>query len=394
MSDAQIPLDLGAAPADSPAVTAGLQAVSHELPSLHPSPCGPQPGQTRAVCIGGGTGQPNSIRALRMLDCYVTAVVSMVDDGGSTGILRAKTGIVPPGDIRKCLVAMADESRLTLARAFEHRFPFADNHTLGNLMITALTEQTGSFMEAVDTCSELLGCHGAVLPSTLDNVVLCGRTRDGMEFRGQASLGTGPCALSKVWLSPRDPVAYEPAVQAILDADIVVLGPGSLFTSILPNVLVGGIRDALRATSATRVFVCSTADMQGETWGLTAEEHVDALLSHGLEGAVDVALIHRPVFRDMGVPTRSFQALTKEQVSADARRRAQGLAPNVDNDPDPDWYFRPVQLTDEMVRDIEQRIPTVVVREFAGGEYPTWHNLDKLAGMLRGVLDTCRSRPR
>lgn len=358
------------------------------------SACGSGDGLVRAVCIGGGTGMPNAIRALRMLDCYVTAVVSMVDDGGSTGILRAKTGIVPPGDIRKCLVAMADDSRATLARAFEHRFPYADNHTLGNLMITALTEQSGSFMEAVNLCSELLHCHGAVLPSTLDDVVLCGRTRDGMEFRGQASLGTGPCALSRVWLSPREPAAYEPAVDAILQADVVVLGPGSLFTSILPNVLVGGICEALHQTRAARVFVCSTADMQGETWGLTAEEHVDALLSHGLEGAVDVALIHRPSDRDMGVQTRSFQALTKQQVADDAQRRAEGLAPNVDNDPDPDWYFRPVQLTEEMLRSIGQRIPTVIVRDFAGGEYPTWHRLDKLAGVLQGVLDTCRSRPR
>lgn len=351
-------------------------------------------GQIRAVSIGGGTGQPNAIRALRHLDYFVTAVVSMVDDGGSTGILRARTGIVPPGDVRKCLVAMADESRRELAQAFEHRFAFADNHALGNLMITALAEETGSFERAVQVCSELLGCHGEVFPSTLDNVILCGQTRDGMEFRGQASLGTGPCALSRVWLSPREPQAYEPAVRAIERADVVVLGPGSLFTSILPNLLVGGIRDALRSTSAVRVFVCSLADMQGETWGLTAEEHVDALLSHGLEGAVDVMLIHRSSSQDMGVTTRRFQALTKEQVARDAQARSRGLAPNVDGDPDPDWYFRPVQVDEGAIRRIEQRIPTVIVRDFADEAYPTWHNLDRFANVLAGVVRTCRSRSR
>ena len=354
----------------------------------------PEPGQVRAVSIGGGTGQPNAIRALRSLDCHVSAVVSMVDDGGSTGLLRQCAGIVPPGDVRKCLVAMADPSRAELARAFEHRFPFADNHAMGNLLMTALTEQTGSFARAVDICSEVLRCHGSVLPSTLEDVVLCGRTRDGMEFRGQATLGTGPCALSRVWLSPRDPAAYQPAVDAIMAADLVVLGPGSLFTSIIPNVLVGGIRDALRATPATRVYVCSLADMQGETWGLTAEEHADALLSHGLEGAVDVMLIHRPAARDMGVPTRSFQALTKQQVAADAARRAEGLAPNVDNDPDPDWFFRPVQVDEAAIGRISRRIPTVIVRDFADARYPTWHDLGKLAAVLRGVIGTCRSRPR
>ncbi len=354
----------------------------------------PAPGQIRAVSIGGGTGQPNTIRALRRLDCFVTAVVSMVDDGGSTGILRAQTGIVPPGDIRKCLVAMADESQALLARAFEHRFPFADNHALGNLMITALTEEGGSFEGAIELCSELLGCHGQVFPSTLDDVVLCGTTRDGMEFRGQASLGTGPCALSRVWLSPREVRAYEPAVRAIEQADVVILGPGSLFTSIIPNVLVEGVREALRSTSAIKVYVCSLADMQGETWGLNVVEHADALLSHGLEGAVDVMLIHRPAPQDMGVPTRSFQALTMQQVAADASRRARGLAPNLDNDPDPDWYFRPVQVNDEMIRALEQRIPTVIVRDFADERYPTWHNLDKLSSALRGVIQTCRLRRR
>lgn len=348
----------------------------------------------RAVSIGGGTGQPNTIRALRSVGCDVAAIVSMVDDGGSTGILRQEMGVNPPGDIRKCLIAMACDEEAPLVRAFGHRFGFADNHALGNLVIAALAAETGSFAAAVEECGRLLGCCGHVYPSTLDNVALCGVTCDGMEFRGQATLGTGPCALSRVWLSPRDTASYEPAVQAIIDADYVVLGPGSLFTSVIPNILVPGILDALRRTRATRVYVCSMADMQGETWGLTAEEHVDALLRHGLEGNLDAVLLHRPSNADDGIVTRRFQALTQEQVRTDAERRARGLAPNYDNDPDPDWYFRPVQVDDAMVRRIEARVPLVLVRDFADAEHPTWHSPSKFRAVLKGVIETCPSRRR
>ncbi len=350
--------------------------------------------QTRAVSIGGGTGQPNAIRALRGAGCSVSAIVAMADDGGSTGLLREKMGLNPPGDIRKCLVAMADDPESPLARAFEHRFGFSDNHTLGNLLIAALTEETGSFVEAVAQCNRMLGCHGTVLPSTLDDVVLCGTTRDGLEFRGEATLGTGPCALSRVWLSPRRPEAYGPAVEAILEADIVVLGPGSLFTSVIPNLLVPGILDALKRTRAPKVYVCSMADMQGESWGLNAEEYVDALLSHGLEGHLDAVLIHRTPVAGTSVATRCFQALTQEQVHRDAALRAAGLSPTGPEGGEPEWYFRPVQVDDGQIARLEERVPRVVVRDFSDPELPTWHSLSKLTSVLRGVIASCPSRQR
>ena len=350
--------------------------------------------QTRAVSIGGGTGQPNAIRALRGAGCSVSAIVAMADDGGSTGLLREKMGLNPPGDIRKCLVAMADDPESPLARAFEHRFGFSDNHTLGNLLIAALTEETGSFVEAVSLCNRKLGCHGRVLPSTLDDVVLCGTTRDGLEFRGEATLGTGPCALSRVWLSPRRPEAYGPAVEAILDADIVVLGPGSLFTSVIPNLLVPGILDALKRTQAPKVYVCSMADMQGESWGLNAEEYVDALLSHGLEGHLDAVLIHRPPVEGTSVATRCFQALTQEQVRRDAALRAAGRSPAGEEAAEREWYFRPVQVDDGQIARLEARVPLVVVRDFSDPKLPTWHSLSKLTSVLRGVIASCPSRQR
>lgn len=340
----------------------------------------PKPGQVRAVSIGGGTGQPNAIRALHAAGCFVTAIVAMADDGGSTGIIRQEMGMVPPGDIRKCLVAMAADPTGPLARAFEHRFSFADNHSLGNLMLASLTAETGSFGEAVELCGDMLGCHGRVCPSTMENVVLCGRTRDGMEFRGEATLGSGPCALSQVWLSPRAPLANGPAVKAILEADVVVLGPGSLFTSVIPNILVPGIMEALRATPAPKVYVCSMADMQGETWGLTAEEYVEALLDHGMEGCLDAVLLHRPAQSQGSLATRRFHAITQTAFEGDPHPDAQRP--------------RPVPLTDESLRRLQQRVPLVVVRDFSDAQHPTWHDLSKLEGALRGVIETCRSRPR
>lgn len=347
----------------------------------------------KGVSIGGGTGQPNAIRALRGAGCSVSAIVAMADDGGSTGLLREETGLNPPGDIRKCLVAMADDPQSPLARAFEHRFGFGDNHTLGNLLIAALAEETGSFVRAVAECNRMLGCHGSVFPSTLDDVILCGTTRDGLEFRGESTLGTGPCALSRVWLSPRQPAAYEPAVRAILEADIVVLGPGSLFTSVIPNLLVPDVLEALKATAAPKVYVCSMADMQGESWGLTAEEYVDALLSHGLEGHLDAVLLHRSPTMGTSVATKCFQALTQEQVRSDAARRAAELMPQ-EGSGEPDWYFRPVQVDDGQIARIEARVPLVVVRDFTDPEFPTWHSLPKLTSVLKGVICACPSRQR
>lgn len=352
----------------------------------------PEPGQVKAVSIGGGTGQPNTIRALMRAGCFVTAIVSMIDDGGSTGILREKTGIVPPGDVRKCLVAMAGPGREELARAFQHRFPFADDHALGNLVLTALTEETGDFERAVQVCSSVLGCTGRVMPSTLDNVTLSGVTRDGVAHQGEAVLGAGTSALQRVWIVPSDPHAYPPAVRAILDADVVVLGPGSLFTSVIPNVMVPGIRDALRITSATRVFVCSLADMQGETWGLSVAEHVDALLSTGLEGAVDVLMVHRPSPAGEGVATRSFRAISDEEAQEEALRRAAMLGTAAPRDPGPDWFFRPVSASDDDLRRLKERIPTVIVRDFSDPSFPTWHDLGKLSSALQGVIESCRSQ--
>ena len=248
------------------------------------------PAKLKAVVIGGGTGAPMSIKTLLALGVQTSAVVAMADDGGSTGILREEAHVTPPGDIRKCLAAFAANPEDPLTKAFKYRFDFARNHTLGNLMLSALEEATGSFPEAIKICGQLLGARGHVYPSTLNNVTLCARTLDGRNLRGQSVAGKSSTALEQVWLeSPEQCLPYLEALRAIRQADVVVLGPGSLFTSIIPNLLVPGIVDAIRQSKAKTVFVCSLADQQGETWGLSAREHVEALLNQ----ACAVALIMR-----------------------------------------------------------------------------------------------------
>lgn len=210
----------------------------------------------KAVVIGGGTGAPVSIRTLLSLEADTSAVVAMADDGGSTGILREEAGVLPPGDIRKCLVAMAADEGDPLTKAFKYRFSFARNHTLGNLMLSALEESTGSFPEAIDICSRLLNARGRVFPSTLDEVRLCAATWNGCKLDGQAKASHSDSTLYRVWLESAAPVrAYEPALDAIREADFIVLGPGSLFTSILPNLLVPGVVDAIRDSHAATLFV-------------------------------------------------------------------------------------------------------------------------------------------
>lgn len=253
----------------------------------------------KAVAIGGGTGLPAVLRCLLAMECTTTAVVTMADDGGSSGALRDELGILPPGDIRNCLVAMSDPTS-ELANLFQFRFAHGgalEGHALGNLVLAALVESEGGFPEAVTAAERLLGVRGRVLPSTLHDVRLHGIDSTGTRIDGQASLANGVGPLQSVHMMPEAPSAYAPALDAIAAADRVVIGPGSLFTSVIPNFLVAGVADALRASSARRVYVCNLANQRGETAGMDAGDHVEALFSHGLQGCLDVVIVHRAADR-------------------------------------------------------------------------------------------------
>jgi uncharacterized cofD-like protein len=324
-----------------------------------------------------------SIRALLRLGVETSAVVAMADDGGSTGMLREHTGMVPPGDIRKCLVAMAKDPAGTWARAFKQRFSYVNDHTLGNLMLTALYEASGSFPEAIALCGQLLEARGMVYPSTLTSVKLTGVTRDGRKLSGQARICASDTALATVSLEPSRPQAYGPALEALRAADLIVLGPGSLFTSIIPNLLVPGVIDAIRARRGITVFLCSLADMQGETWGLNAAELVEALLDHGMRGLLDAVVIHQPSeTRRPGSVTASFTAVTAEMVAAS---KATGSAAA---------SVRRVLFTPALARRIEEQGPMLIIRDLVDPIRPTWHDVPVLSEVLEGVLEACPSQRR
>jgi uncharacterized cofD-like protein len=247
-----------------------------------------------AVAIGGGTGLPRVLSSLLSRDFDVTAVVTVADDGGSSGRLRREFGILPPGDARNCLAALAEPGS-PLAAVFQYRFEHGHGlagHALGNLVIAALADIEGGFAEALDVAGELLGARGRVLPSTITDVVLVAELCEGGNIKGQAAAANSNGPLRRVHLEPAEPPAFAPALEAIRSADLVVLGPGSLFTSLLPNFLVAGVTEALRESRARKVYVCNVANQRGETSGMDAVDHVRALFDHGLGGAFDVVLAH------------------------------------------------------------------------------------------------------
>lgn len=235
----------------------------------------------RVVALGGGHGTSVTLQAVARYAGDITAIVSVADDGGSSGRLRAAFGIPAPGDLRRCLVALSDPTQ-PLARAFEHRFESGDveGHTLGNLVIAGLTAATGSFTTALDEAGRLLGSRGRVLPATVEPVVLKA-VADGGEVEGQVAVAQAG-RISSVSIVPPDAASPEEALEAIAAADQLVLGPGSLFTSVLAVVAVPHIRKALREASAPKVYVCNLRP-SSESEGFDVGAHVDALVAHGLE---------------------------------------------------------------------------------------------------------------
>lgn len=356
----------------------------HRKDSLDPS-------KLKAVVIGGGTGAPVSIRTLLALGVQTSAVVAMADDGGSTGILREEAHVTPPGDVRKCLAAFAADPDDPLTKAFKYRFDFARNHTLGNLMLSALENATGSFPEAIKICGQLLGARGHVYPSTLNNVTLCARTLDGRVLWGQALASHSSTALEQVWLeSPEECLPYMEAIRAIRQADLIVLGPGSLFTSIIPNLLVPGIVDAIAQSHAYTVFVCSLADQQGETWGLSAREHVEALLRHGMRDKLDYALIH-----SSGKPKKSrFTTGAFEAIAGPASLESAMTEMRDGKNLPARVKIRSVKITQEDINAIQDQGPVVILRDMKDPLRPTWHDPSALADAFMGVFKLCRSQQR
>ncbi|PKO15408.1 MAG: hypothetical protein CVU39_10865 [Chloroflexi bacterium HGW-Chloroflexi-10] len=235
----------------------------------------------KIVVIGGGTGLSALLRGLKKHSSNITAIVTVADDGGSSGELRRTTGMLPPGDIRNCLTALSSDEEL-LSQLFQYRFGEGaglNGHSLGNLLITALTDITGSFEEAVAESGRVLAVQGKVLPSTLHDVCLVAEVEVPGEakvvrIRGESGIPKAAGKIKRVWLEPDNPLAYPPTIQALLNADMIIMGPGSLYTSILPNLLVSDINEALRVSRALKFYICNITTQPGETDGFSCGDHI------------------------------------------------------------------------------------------------------------------------
>lgn len=258
----------------------------------------PSPSERSLVAIGGGSGLSVLLRGLKL--CYrspyekIAAVVSVSDDGGSSGRLRRELGILPPGDIRNCLVALANDEDL-LARLLQYRFPAGEGltgHSFGNLFLAALADITGDFYQAIQATEAVLSVHGQILPATLSDVRLHAVGHSGRAYEGESAVGQSGERIRHLNLDPPDPAAFPTAVETLEQADMVVLGPGSLYTSILPNLLIPDIREALRRNSAPVVLILNLMTQPGETDGMNAIDHLDAIAEHAGADLVDVVLVN------------------------------------------------------------------------------------------------------
>ncbi len=249
----------------------------------------------KVVAIGGGHGLNTLLRGLKELTDNTTAIVTVADDGGSSGRLRRDLGMLPPGDFRNCIAALSDAEGL-VSQLFQYRFGSdttdLEGHSFGNLYLTAMTAITGSFEAALEQSSRVLAVRGSVIPSTLAQVTLCAEVlapaaadtaataHRVIQVRGESSVGSASGPIQRVYLEPHDPPAYPRAIRAILDADLIVIGPGSLYTSVLPNLLVPDLAAALLSSPAFKIYVCNVATQAGETEGFDVGAHVEALRQH------------------------------------------------------------------------------------------------------------------
>jgi uncharacterized cofD-like protein len=249
----------------------------------------------RVVAIGGGTGQSTLLRGLKVTTSNITAIVTVADDGGSSGKLRQELGIAPVGDIRNCIAALAD-AEPSMTRLLQYRFPADDlgeaglaGHAFGNLLIAALSDIAGDFEEGVRLSNQILAVRGQVVPVAPVPLTLHAELADGQQLQGQSVIMRSR-GIRRVWVAPAAVEASREAVEAIRSAELIVLGPGSLYTSLLPSLLVPGIRSSLESAPGLRVYVCNVATQPGETEGYTLSEHLAALHAHGVGDLIDVVL--------------------------------------------------------------------------------------------------------
>ena len=250
----------------------------------------------KIVTIGGGTGLSTLLSGLKYYTTNITAIVTVADDGGSSGMLREELGIIPPGDIRNCIAALADKDKL-ITELFQYRFKSGQNlegHSFGNLFLTALTGvMGGDFVKAVKAASSILSSNGTVLPSSPQPMKIIAELEDGRIIEGESKIPLAKGKIKKVYSESENPAAQQEAIEAILNAELIVFGPGSLYTSIIPNLLVPDIVNAIKKSQGHKIYVCNIMTQPGETDIYTAGDHINALLTHSkYPSLIEVAIVN------------------------------------------------------------------------------------------------------
>ncbi len=282
------------------------------------------------VAIGGGTGLSTLLSGLKRYSSNLTAIVTVADDGGSSGVLRRELGVLPPGDIRNCLAALATEEPL-LTRLFQYRFRAGtglEGHSFGNLFLSALTAITGSLESAITASSRVLAVQGQVVPATNADVKLWAELEDGSRIEGESQIGNAPSPIVRLGCTPERPPALPRALEAIANAELIVLGPGSLYTSLLPNLLVPELVSAISRSKAPRLYICNLMTQPGETDGLDVEGHLRAiesqLASLGIQQRLFTAVLAQENLGSSPL-LELYRQRGAEPVSCDSRKlRAQG----------------------------------------------------------------------
>jgi len=246
----------------------------------------------KIVALGGGSGLSTLLRGLKKYNKYITAVVNVADDGGSSGKLRTELGVLPPGDIRNCLVALSEEESL-MSRLFQYRFPAKGTlagHSFGNLFLTAMSSISGSFDSAIANCGEVLAIRGRVLPVTLSSIVIEAELESGKKIRGESKIANAEGRIKRICLIPISPPAAPNVINVLKNADVIILGPGSLYTSVIVNFLVDGVIDAIKSSGAYKIYVCNIMTQPGETKNYRLSDHIVAVQEHSYKGILDCVI--------------------------------------------------------------------------------------------------------
>ncbi|MBQ4077577.1 YvcK family protein [bacterium] len=273
----------------------------------------------KIVAIGGGTGLSTMLKGIKKITNNITAIVTVGDDGGSSGKLREELGVLPPGDIRSCIAALADDEDL-VAKLFQYRFKDCaglSGHSFGNLFLTAMCSITGNMVNAVQESSKVLSIRGRVLPSTLDDMRLVAEMEDGSIIKGESNIPESGKKIKRLFTEPAKCKPLADAIIAIQEADLIILGPGSLYTSVIPNLLINDISKAVSEAKAKKIYVCNIMTQPGETDGFSVSDHIKTLLKHAkYEKIIDAVLVNTELPKELIAP---YLDAGSEPVSVDEK---------------------------------------------------------------------------